>query len=276
MNGSLLKRLTGTTIAFLWAVGLSVAVTAPAHSAQVVCRPDYAYAVEVDGEYPPDALFYRSDMRGKFFIDIPSLRNGLLMDLQAKKMFGISRNLMSDEDGVLRFQDPIPPDAPAYAFSIDGPVIRCQAEDKNLRVLPVLSRPPAVGEMTIEALITDRREYREAMKLYTPDTQAIQVVSSYGKPVDLEVYFGTWCSHCKKYVPRILRVLQDVDNRNIRLKLIAVPKEFGEDEGPWQGKDLRVVPTVILKKDGKEITRLSTAETATPEVELAGVLAVLP
>lgn len=277
MNGSIRGGFASRAAGFLWAVCLSVMVTAPAHSAPVACHPDYGYAIEVDGEYPTEALFYRSDMRGKFFIDIPSFQNGLLMDLHAKKMFGVPRNLISNgDDGVLSFQDPIPPDTPAYAFSIDGPIIRCQAEDKDLRVLPVLNRPPAVGEMTLEGLISDRREYREAMKPYTPDPAAMRLLSSYGKPVDLEVFFGTWCSHCKKYVPRILRVVQDAGNPNIRLKLIAVPKAFGDDEGPWQGKDLRVVPTVILRIDGKEITRLSTAETATPEVELFGILDALP
>lgn len=264
---------------FHLAVALAVlALAAPllAFAADITCQPDYDFCVEVDGDYPTDARFYRSDVRGRFFIDIPEMDNGFLMDLKAKKLTAVPRDRITRSEDSLIYQDGLPADAPDLAFSIDGPVIRFQADDRKVRILRVLDRPPLVGEVTVADLLSDRPEYRAAMKHYTPDETAMREVSSYGKKVKVDIYFGTWCPHCKKYMPKILRIATDAGNSNIVFNPVGVPKNFGSEEGPWFGKKIQTIPTVIVSQNGQEITRLSTHEAALPEVELAGILEAIP
>ncbi len=239
----------------------------------LVCKPTYDYAVEVEGSYPSDALFYFSNSKGKYFIDIPTCKNGLLMDLAAKKIRAVPRERVSQANGGLQVQDGAPA-ASEYALSVDGPIVEFRAEDKKVRILPVLMRPPITGPVTFGELVADRPEYRAGMKGYAPEPGSIAAISKYGKRVEIEAYFATWCSHCKEYMPKFLRVMQDANNPKIRLNLVGVPKNFGKEPGPWQGKvpPISFIPTIIVKVEGKEITRLGTQPGATPEIELAETL----
>ena len=142
---------------------LCLLAPAQAQPSEVTCQPDYDFCVEVDGQYPSGARFYRSDVRGKFFIDIPEMDHGLLMDLKAKKITGVSRDRITRTENDLRFEDSLPEDAPAYAFAIDGPIIQFEADSRKVRILRVLDRPALIGPIGVDELLADRPEYNVAM-----------------------------------------------------------------------------------------------------------------
>jgi thiol-disulfide isomerase/thioredoxin len=246
---------------------------------EVVCRPNYDFCIEVDGAYPADARFYVGDARGKFLVDIPSQQKSLLIDLPSKKAVTVARNNVKPDSttaGALRVVDPGAAASPAYALSIEGPILRFNTDTSKVRILKVTERPPIVGPVEFDALVADRIEYREGMKAYSPNKTAVDAIKANKKPVEIEAYFGTWCPHCKLYMPKFLRVIQDAANPNIKLKLVGVPKNFGAEEGPWQGKNIQAIPAVMVSYQGKELTRLSAAEGVLPEEELASLLKTLP
>lgn len=260
-------------ISLLLAASAAPAVLAasPALAEAIMCRPNYDFAVEVEGSYPKEAKFYQSDARGKFFIDVPACKSGLLMDLAAKKIQAVPRDQVKPMNGGVQVLDGVPAGAPAYAFSIDGPIIQFQAEDKKVRILPCLMRPPIIGPVDMEALVSDRPEYREGMKAYTPDAASIALMNKYGRKVQIDAFFATWCSHCKEHMPKFLRVMSEVKNANLKLNLYGVPKGFTQAQGPWQGRNINTIPTIIVKIDGREITRMGSQPGAIPEMELAGI-----
>ena len=261
---------TGLLTAALAVLALLPATPAAAQS--ITCRPNYDFAVEVEGSYPEGARFYQSDSRGKFFIDVPACTTGLLMDLAAKKIQAVPRDQVKPTNGGVEVPDGAANGAPAYAFSIDGPIIQFEAEAKKVRILPCLMRPPIVGPVEMGALVADRPEYREGMKAYSPDPSAMARISKYAKKVQIDAFFATWCSHCKDHMPKFLRVVSDAKNPNIKVNLYGVPKGFSQAAGPWQGRNINSIPTIIVKIDGKEITRMGAQPGATPEIELAGIL----
>ncbi len=266
----------GRRARIILAAAVLLAFPVSARAAELLCQPNYDFCIEVDGAFPGGARFFNTQERRKYFIDIPSTRAGLLMDLEAKKMFAVPRSqIRPDGDSGLKVQDGLPPGTTAYAFSIDGPIIQFEAEDKKVRVMPVLMRPPVVGEIAMDALIADRPEYQAGMKRYSPDPTGMTALSKYSKPIELEVYFATWCSHCKIYMPKLLRVLKDAHNPNIKVTLVGLPKKFTDEKGPWRKPDIQTIPTVIVKSGDREITRLGTHEGAVPEIEFAGILQAL-
>ncbi|HXH28110.1 MAG TPA: thioredoxin family protein [Candidatus Polarisedimenticolia bacterium] len=259
------------------ALGLACLVGAAARPAgatarSLICRPNYDWAVEVDGAYPKGACFYQTDAQKKFFVDVPSMSDGLLLDLAALKVFTVPRNEIHRNDGRLTVPADMPPGSTAYAFAIEGPIIQFTAGDRKIRILRDLMRPPLTGPVSLDALVEDRPEYREGMKNYTPEADSIKILKSYTKPVELEVYFATWCPHCKVFMPKFLRAVQEANNPKLKLNLVGVPKNFGTEPGPWKGDNIMNIPTVIVKIDGKEITRLGAHEGTSPEAELAGIL----
>ncbi|HKQ98645.1 MAG TPA: thioredoxin family protein [Candidatus Polarisedimenticolia bacterium] len=261
-------------------VFMTLAVMTPLTAAadEVVCKPNYDFCIEVDGSFPPDARFFVGDARGKFLVDIPSQSKSLLIDLPSKKAVTVPRNNVKPDGaaGAVRVVDPGVSGAPAYALSIEGPVLRFNTDTSKVRVLKVTERPPIIGPVTFDTLVADRIEYREGMKAYEPNKTAIDAIKASKKPVEIEAYFGTWCPHCKMYMPKFLRVIQDAGNPNIKLTLVGVPKDFGNKEGPWAGKNIQAIPAVMVKYQGNELTRLSAAEGVLPEEELAALLKTLP
>jgi len=252
------------------------AAPAPAAS-EVVCRANYDFCVEVNGAYPPDARFFVAETRGKFLVDIPSQSKSVLIDLPTRRAVSVPRDNIkpAGADGVVRVANPGLAGAPAYALQIEGPVLRFQADAAKVRVLKVTERAAQVGPITIEALAADRPEYREGMKAYRPDPVAIEALKKSRKPIEIEAYFATWCSHCKVYMPKLLRVMQDAGNPDIKLTLVGVPKNFGNEPGPWQGKSIQNIPAIMIRYEGRELTRLSAHEGAVPEVDLATLLSAI-
>lgn len=254
----------------------AAALAAPvARAATLVCRPYYDLSVEVDGTYPPDALFYQSNNPRKWYVDIPTCKNGLLVDMSQRRIMAVPRDLVSKGDGGLQLNDELPSSAQTYAFSLEGPILHFKAEDKKVRILPVLQRPPIIGEVQFETLIKDRGEYRAGMKNYIPDPRAIAAINAYAKPVQIDAFFGTWCSHCKEFMPRFLRVMQDVKNPRVKLNLYGVPRNFGAASGPWQGRGVQTIPAIIVKVEGREVNRLGSTPESAPDAELAGTLAAV-
>jgi thiol-disulfide isomerase/thioredoxin len=268
----------GVTAGGMAAGAVAAATTAASAAAlEMVCKANYDFCVEVNGAYPPDARFFVADARGKFLVDIPSQAQSVLIDLPTKKAVSVPRASIKQEatEGTVRVPDPGASATPAYALSIEGPVLRFHTDDSQVRVLKVTERPPLVGTTTLEALVADRPEYREGIKAYKPDAVAIESLKKSRKPVEIEAFFGTWCQHCKVYMPKFLRVMQDASNPNIKLSLVGVPKGFGTEPGPWQGKGFQAIPTIMVRYEGREVTRLGSHEGAIPEVELAGIIAAI-
>jgi thiol-disulfide isomerase/thioredoxin len=256
------------------AAALTIATAEPAVAAEVVCRANYDFCVEVDGVYPQDARFFVSDTRGKFLVDIPSKSKSVLIDLPTRRAVSVPRTSIKPDgaDGVIRVADPGLAASPAYALSIEGPVLRFQADTAKVRVIKVTERPALVGPISLEALVADRSEYREGMKAYKPDAADLDTLKKSRKSIELEAYFATWCPHCKMYMPKFLRVLQEAGNPNIKLTLIGVPKNFTNEQGPWQGKNFQNIPAIIVHYNGRELTRLAALETSKPETDLATLL----
>lgn len=263
-------RSPAPAAALLVAAGLFLAPS-PARAEAVLCKANYDFSVEVNGEYPRNAVLYQSAESGLYFVDVPACKTGLVMDMKNRKVVAVPRDQIKQADGTVTISDTPPAEATAYALAIDGPFVRFTAEDQKVRILRCLDRPPVVGAVEMDALLADRPEYREGMKEYTPKAESIATMAKYQRKVQIDAFFATWCPHCKEFMPKLLRVLSDTKNPNIRVNLYGVPKGFSQAQGPWQGRSITGIPTIIVKIDGHEITRLGTMPGATPEMELAGI-----
>jgi thiol-disulfide isomerase/thioredoxin len=243
----------------------------------IVCRANYDFCVEVDGAYPQDARFFTSDVRGKFLVDMPSKLNDVLLDLASRTAVAVPPDIVTRDENtrLMKVKDALPKGAESYALSIDGPVLRFQTPTSKVRVLKVLDRSPVIGPVALDSLLADRPEYREGSRLYQPEKTAMESIRQWKQPLEIEAFFATWCPHCKEYMPKFLRVMKDAANSNIKLTLIGVPKGFGLEKGPWEGKSIQAIPAIIINYQGKEVTRLGTQPGAVPEAELAGILGAL-
>lgn len=157
------------------------------------------------------------------------------------------------------------------SFRLDGGEIVFTAYGKEARLKP---KPPLVGHHDRSDLVTHSPEYLQGAASYQPSSRALELLRQQGQAVEVRVYFGSWCSVCKRYLPNVLRVEEELDGSKIDFEY------YGLDSPPdgWQDPELKrvgvkSVPTGIVYVGGREAGRISTpAAWAKVESSLASIL----
>lgn len=136
-------------------------------------------------------------------------------------------------------------------------VVLFYADKKNFRVGRV---PPIIGSTNIDEIFNHNPMYKRGMEEYRPNTEAVVALKGVKNKAVIEVWFGSWCPHCQKVVPRFLKAMQAAGNPNIDVIYHGVPRDFGKYD-PARSKNVKGLPTFIFLRDGKEFARLGGMET---------------
>lgn len=134
-----------------------------------------------------------------------------------------------------------------------------------------------VGKVERKILFSSRNKetFLPEYENYQPDQDAVKFIKSKRNKVKIKIVMGFWCDDSKKYVPQMLKVLDeaswDVESDD-HLKI------FGVDENKWAGfegfKALSItnVPTFIVYYDDREIGRIVETPKVSVEKDLAEIL----
>ncbi|MDZ7391307.1 MAG: thioredoxin family protein [candidate division KSB1 bacterium] len=136
-------------------------------------------------------------------------------------------------------------------------------------------RQPKVltGWLTQERLLMEMDNYRADFDKYEPDEEALAVLRSYQRDVDLLAFIGTWCPDCAREVPRFLKSVYLAHNPRLHVKLLALDRSLRDPEGVAERFSVTHVPTFVVVIDGMEIGRIVETPSLTVEQDLALLLA---
>ncbi|THV58621.1 TlpA family protein disulfide reductase [Chryseobacterium candidae] len=73
---------------------------------------------------------------------------------------------------------------------------------------------------------------------------------------DIIVFIGTWCEDSHRDFPRLMKILEAVSYPDSKLNIIAVNRKKESPTGDESLYNLQKVPTIILKRYGKEVGRI--------------------
>ncbi len=90
--------------------------------------------------------------------------------------------------------------------------------------------------------------------------------------VYIDVVFGTWCSDSKREIPRLMRILDEINFDKSRLKLISLDRNKGAGLIDISNYNIKLIPTIIIKRGNTEIGRIIEAAVDTIEEDLLKVL----
>ena len=90
--------------------------------------------------------------------------------------------------------------------------------------------------------------------------------------ISVKILFGTWCHDSQREVPKLLRLLEDINMKPEMISLIGL--DYNKNEPLNRGAMLEVkrTPTIIFYKNGIEIGRIE--ETPKLALEGAGFISV--
>ena len=90
---------------------------------------------------------------------------------------------------------------------------------------------------------------------YTIDTSITSQINI-TKNMSITIVFGSWCSDSHREVPRFLQIMNLLNVSEDQITIIAVNrmKEFNKID--LREMDIKLVPTFIIYRDGKELGRI--------------------
>ena len=129
-----------------------------------------------------------------------------------------------------------------------------------------------LGEMTWMQIISGSKVYSMRYVDYVPNSDAIQAIHNYPKPLEIKVFWGDWCKDSKKHVPGFIKSMEFAENKNIQVVYINLDRQKKEPAEAIAGWDIQQIPTFIVISNGKEVGRVVETPKTTIEQDIAEIL----
>ncbi len=261
------SRLRFATILFAFALlsqGLAVAEAVAADAFFRGFEPSGDFIVAIDGKELPKLEIYRSEAARSLLLIGSELASPVLVDLGA--MAAESLDLMKVSKQIDGTVDVLA-DAtlsPLGKARQDGAELVVALGAKEMRIR---QRPFQLGPKSGAELLESNAGYRWTANRFTPDATAMKRLKGQRKPVRVLTFFGSWCSHCKRHLPLLLKVEQGLQGGKIKFDYYGLPNGFG-DEPEAKKYGINGVPTAILFEGDQEIGRVPASQWSSPELAL--------
>ena len=227
--------------------------------------PTSTYLVEVDGAQIPKAELFLGEP-GMIVLGCSLHFPVLICPTDQTIRYIPQENVIRDNEGNVNMKGT--PTDPISSYQSQGGQFLFQVEGRKVRLIP---RPALTGPQTLDKIIEHVPDYDTRIKYYTPNQKAVDYLAKYSRKTEVQIFFGSWCSHCETWVPRLVKSLQSANNPALQMQFEALPKNFNVVASA-KAKGVTGVPTIILVQDGREIGRLNAPQDGTIEEALVKVL----
>lgn len=226
------------------------------------------FIVEIDGKDWPRAEVFQSDRARAYLVMAASLPAPILVEVATQQVTAL--NLMKVAKQPNGSVDLLPDAklAPQGGFTVSGQEVSFRAEGRAVRLK---SRPWLLGPHTTQEMLDHNPEYLRRAKAYVPVAAVVKQLQGVRTEVEIRVFFGSWCPHCKEHVPFVLRLAQELAGSKVRFDFHGLPSPF-QNEPEATKWNVTGVPTAIVLVGGKEIGRVPTSGWARPEAAILIVL----
>ena len=229
--------------------------------------PDDTFQLVVDGTLDETAEVYRSQRAASFLVMSRSLSTPFLVVPRSQQVQGVDMMKISARSNgtVDLLADAVM--APMGGFEVkDGNIaFKVDGRDVMLR-----EKPDLTGDRTLQQMRDYSASYVELENAYTPSSDAMKKLGA-ASDVTVTVYFGSWCPFCGTYVPRIMKVANDLAGSGVKIEFYGLAKQFSADARALKD-NINGVPTGVVRRNGKEIGRLLNDAWRSPEQSLVKII----
>jgi len=122
--------------------------------------------------------------------------------------------------------------------------------------------------------------YKKGYAAYQPDPVVKDSLAALVKPYRFELFLGTWCGDSKREVPRIMRLLNDLQVKSSDITIITVGNsDTLYKQSPTheeKGKSIYRVPHLNVYRQGKEVGRITETPVKSWEKDLLDIVSGKP
>jgi thiol-disulfide isomerase/thioredoxin len=225
------------------------------------------YALEIDGASVPKATFYLAEQVPAILIRANENSSSALLKPGESSVETIPPEAVATlSNGNLEVRVGSVPEKGKFQIYASWIVFTIENKEWTLKEKPWL-----LAVQNVESMLNHNPEYVWRSDTYTPDPKAIEALKTESKDVYVRVFFGSWCAHCKRSVPLMLKVATLLEGSHIHIDYYGLPRGWGSHPvaGPLK---ITAVPTALVSVDNKEIGRITGDQWLVPEVALQQVL----
>ena len=243
----------------------------PPHGAALSRLHDFQRASEftvfVDGKEQP-AEIYASESTGVGLLLSPAFKSAVVLSSGSVATLPMAK-VVRKADGAVELQAGASPVVTGSLDFADDGQVRFAAEGRAVALRP---QAPLLGLRRVEEVTAHNPEYVGRANRYQANPQAIAALRKEQRPVTVRVYYGSWCSHCRKLVPNGVRVEEALKASRVRFEYFGV--RTVQEVPPGQGGGAAEIPTAVVLVDGAEVGRIvGDRAWQAPEVALRDLLA---
>ncbi len=148
---------------------------------------------------------------------------------------------------------------------------------------PAVEPPKLLGKCTVQQIEEPpfAEWFHQAYVAYRPQPAVLQALRDVDRQdVTLALFFGTWCGDSRYQVPRLVKLLDEMGFPRERIELIGVDAVEGQQKrspgGEEAGLEIYRVPTLIVRRAGKEVARLVEFPVLSLERDVLAILSGTP
>jgi thiol-disulfide isomerase/thioredoxin len=117
-----------------------------------------------------------------------------------------------------------------------------------------------IGKCTREGFSTINSDfdsaYRAEYSLYSTEKPLLPILKEQIQGIKIVVVFGTWCGDSKEWIPRFMKVMDEINFPMKNIKLIGVDRDKKAGNLDIAKYNIERVPTFIFYRDRKELGRI--------------------
>lgn len=135
--------------------------------------------------------------------------------------------------------------------------IQCRPamDDTNTPIAPAPAPAPVVLVGPLQ-----RSDIQQRLPTWTSDAEldveAVQGLATVAPGAEVTVFFGTWCGDSRREVPRLWRTFDAVGELPFSVALFGLDTTKTAPGFDRSANDLQYVPTIVVKRDGREVGRI--------------------
>lgn len=132
---------------------------------------------------------------------------------------------------------------------------------------------PIMGETTPDQILSDLPDWAEELVLAEPDGSASNRLAAPAPGVEVEAFFGSWCSDSRRELTRLWRALDLAGGATgFPIRYIGVDRSKAEPAELVSGREILYVPTLIVSRGGRELGRIVESSPGGIESDLADLV----
>lgn len=113
-----------------------------------------------------------------------------------------------------------------------------------------------IGEITTQEILTKFSNFAKHSDDVTYQSDELSPLKQLAGDIQIKVFFGQWCHDSIREVPRVITMLQEVNNPNIKTWYYALDTSKSDPLGLAEKHNILKTPTIIVYKDGVELGRI--------------------